>query len=88
MTFMVVGIMSPVTRQPLLRYFHASRSMRRFRCGWRQVPYKGPAYTGDNGIKLILDQGVPANKLVLGTAMYGRGWEGVKPDTLTIQMIL
>ena len=47
------------------------------------VPYKGPAYTGDNGIKLILEQGVPANKLVLGTAMYGRGWEGVKPDTLT-----
>lgn len=47
------------------------------------VPYKGPAYTGDNGIKLILDQGVPANKLVLGTAMYGRGWEGVTPDTLS-----
>lgn len=47
------------------------------------VPYKGPAYTGDNGIKLIIDQGVPANKLVLGTAMYGRGWEGVTPETLT-----
>ena len=47
------------------------------------VPYKGPAYTADNGIKLLLAQGVPANKLVLGAAMYGRGWEGVLPDTLT-----
>ncbi|MBR9786958.1 MAG: chitinase [Vibrionaceae bacterium] len=46
-------------------------------------PFKGPAYTADNGIKLLLAQGVPANKLVLGTAMYGRGWEGVTPDTLT-----
>ncbi|NLS13886.1 chitinase [Vibrio sp. SM6] len=47
------------------------------------VPYKGPAYTADNGIQILLDQGVPANKLVLGAAMYGRGWEGVTPDTLT-----
>ncbi|WP_159737803.1 glycosyl hydrolase family 18 protein [Vibrio atypicus] len=46
-------------------------------------PYKGPAYTSDNGIQLLLAQGVPANKLVLGAAMYGRGWEGVTPDTLT-----
>ncbi|PMJ92937.1 glycosyl hydrolase family 18 protein [Vibrio sp. 10N.261.55.A7] len=45
--------------------------------------YKGPAYTADNGIQLLLAQGVPANKLVLGTAMYGRGWEGVTPDTLS-----
>lgn len=45
-------------------------------------PYKGPAYTTDNGIQLLLAQGVPANKLVVGTAMYGRGWEGVTPDTL------
>ncbi len=47
------------------------------------VPYKGPAYTADNGIQLLLAQGVPANKLVLGTAMYGRGWEGVMPNTLS-----
>ncbi|RTZ18150.1 chitinase [Vibrio aquaticus] len=46
-------------------------------------PYKGPAYTSDNGIQLLLAQGVPASKLVLGTAMYGRGWEGVTPDTLS-----
>lgn len=45
--------------------------------------YKGPAYTSDNGIQLLLAQGVPANKLVLGTAMYGRGWEGVMPSSLT-----
>ncbi len=48
------------------------------------VPYKGPAYTADNGIQLLLAQGVPANKLVLGAAMYGRGWTGVTPDTLTV----
>lgn len=46
-------------------------------------PYKGPAYTTDNGIQLLLAQGVPANKLVVGTAMYGRGWEGVMPSSLT-----
>ncbi|NOH22042.1 glycosyl hydrolase family 18 protein [Vibrio europaeus] len=45
--------------------------------------YKGPAYTSDNGIQLLLAQGVPASKLVLGAAMYGRGWEGVTPDTLS-----
>ncbi|RND25114.1 chitinase, partial [Vibrio cholerae] len=40
-------------------------------------PYKGPAYTTDNGIQLLLAQGVPPSKLVVGAAMYGRGWEGV-----------
>ncbi|WP_060980909.1 glycosyl hydrolase family 18 protein [Vibrio splendidus] len=45
--------------------------------------YTGPAYTTDNGIQLLLEQGVPANKLVVGTAMYGRGWEGVLPSSLT-----
>ncbi|RBW64704.1 chitinase [Vibrionales bacterium C3R12] len=44
--------------------------------------FKGPAYTSDNGIQLLLAQGVPANKLVLGAAMYGRGWEGVMPSSL------
>ncbi len=47
------------------------------------VPYKGPAYTTDNGIQLLLAKGVPANKLVVGAAMYGRGWEGVMPNTLS-----
>ncbi len=46
-------------------------------------PFTGPAYTADNGIQLLLAQGVPANKLVLGAAMYGRGWEGVMPSSLT-----
>ncbi|KJY84504.1 chitinase [Vibrio galatheae] len=45
--------------------------------------YKGPAYTLDNAIKLLLAQGVPASKLVLGAAMYGRGWEGVMPESLS-----
>ena len=42
-------------------------------------PRKGPAYTADNGIQLLLQQGVAPEKIVLGTAMYGRGWEGVYP---------
>ena len=46
-------------------------------------PFSGPAYTSDNGIQLLLAQGVPANKLVLGAAMYGRGWDGVTPDSLS-----
>lgn len=45
-------------------------------------PYKGPAYTTDNGIQLLLAQGVPPSKLVVGAAMYGRGWEGVTPASL------
>ncbi|WP_440056383.1 glycosyl hydrolase family 18 protein (plasmid) [Pseudoalteromonas sp. T1lg65] len=40
-------------------------------------PRKGPAYTGDNAIQLLLQQGVEPSKLVMGVAMYGRGWEGV-----------
>ncbi|WP_102797570.1 glycosyl hydrolase family 18 protein [Bowmanella denitrificans] len=40
-------------------------------------PRQGPAYTLDNGIQLLLQQGVPPEKIVLGAAMYGRGWEGV-----------
>jgi len=43
-------------------------------------PRKGPAYTADNGIEKILAQGVPAAKVAIGTAMYGRGWEGVYPQ--------
>lgn len=46
-------------------------------------PRKGPAYTADNGIQQLLAQGAPANKLVLGVAMYGRGWEGVTADKVT-----
>lgn len=47
------------------------------------VEYKGPAYTTDNAIQILLTQGVPANKLVVGAAMYGRGWDGVMPNSLT-----
>ncbi len=46
-------------------------------------PFKGPAYTTDNAIQILLGQGVPASKLVVGAAMYGRGWQGVMPTSLT-----
>ncbi|GAA6205865.1 glycosyl hydrolase family 18 protein [Thalassotalea sp. SU-HH00458] len=40
-------------------------------------PRKGPSYTIDNALNLLLAQGVPSKQIVVGTAMYGRGWEGV-----------
>ena len=43
-------------------------------------PRKGPAYTANNGVQQLLAQGVPAGQIVVGTAMYGRGWEGVMPE--------
>ncbi|MCP4321382.1 MAG: chitinase, partial [Alteromonadales bacterium] len=36
-----------------------------------------PEYTLDNATKILLAQGVPANKLVVGAAMYARGWQDV-----------
>ena len=47
-------------------------------------PRKGPAYTTDNAIQLLLAQNIPSKKIVVGTAMYGRGWEGVYPTGTTI----
>lgn len=47
-------------------------------------PRKGPAYSTDNAVQLLLKQGVPSKKVVVGTAMYGRGWEGVYPQNATI----
>lgn len=35
------------------------------------------AYTTDNAIKAMLAQGVQPGKIVVGAAMYGRGWTGV-----------
>lgn len=35
------------------------------------------AYTSDNGVSKLLAQGVEPGKVVLGAAMYGRGWTGV-----------
>lgn len=34
-------------------------------------------YTTDNGVNALLGQGVQPGKIVVGTAMYGRGWTGV-----------
>jgi len=47
-------------------------------------PRKGPAYTITNAVDLLLAQGVSANKIVVGTAMYGRGWEGVIPENTVL----
>lgn len=47
-------------------------------------PRKGPAYTTDNAVQLLLAQNVPSKKIVVGAAMYGRGWEGVYPQNTTI----
>ncbi|MDW3566262.1 glycosyl hydrolase family 18 protein [Enterobacter asburiae] len=34
-------------------------------------------YTTENGVNALLAQGVQPGKIVVGTAMYGRGWTGV-----------
>ncbi|MFD1215209.1 glycosyl hydrolase family 18 protein [Microbulbifer celer] len=34
-------------------------------------------YTTDNGIQALLEQGMEPGKMVIGAAMYGRGWTGV-----------
>jgi chitinase len=34
----------------------------------------------DNAVKYLLKLGIPANKLVIGAAFYGRMWENVPPD--------
>jgi chitinase len=36
-------------------------------------------YSCDNAIKMLLQKGVPAEKLVIGAAFYGRIWEDVAP---------
>lgn len=35
-------------------------------------------YTTHNGVRALLEQGVAPGKIVVGAAMYGRGWSGVK----------
>lgn len=48
-----------------------------------QAALNAPAYKPDtnyttvNGVQALLDQGVQPGKIVVGTAMYGRGWTGV-----------
>lgn len=34
-------------------------------------------FNGHDGISSLMAAGVPANKLVMGVAMYGRGWKGI-----------
>ncbi|ABE55418.1 chitinase. Glycosyl Hydrolase family 18 [Shewanella denitrificans OS217] len=38
-------------------------------------------YTTDKGVKALLGQGVTPGKIVVGAAMYGRGWTGVNGYT-------
>lgn len=52
-------------------------------CEGTLTPDDGPEYTTDNGVKELLKQGVSPSKLVLGAAMYGRGWSGVTRDSMT-----
>ncbi|STO57987.1 glycosyl hydrolase family 18 protein [Grimontia hollisae] len=46
-------------------------------------PRKGPAYTTKNGVNLLLEKDVPPEKLVVGAAMYGRGWTGVTEASMS-----
>lgn len=46
-------------------------------------PRKGPAYTTKNGVNLLLEKGVPPEKMVIGAAMYGRGWTGVTEASMS-----
>ncbi|MYM58891.1 chitinase [Vibrio sp. OCN044] len=52
-------------------------------CDGTEDPEEGPEYTTRNASTLLLKQGVSANKLVLGAAMYGRGWKGVTRESMT-----
>ncbi|MEG3695478.1 glycosyl hydrolase family 18 protein, partial [Vibrio coralliirubri] len=38
----------------------------------------GNEYYASKGVDILLAQGVPANKLIVGAAAYGRGWKGIK----------
>ncbi|WP_457652625.1 glycoside hydrolase family 18 protein [Rhodocaloribacter sp.] len=38
------------------------------------------AASGEAAVEALLRAGVPARKIVLGAAFYGRGWRGVRPE--------
>ncbi|GLT20044.1 chitinase [Vibrio zhanjiangensis] len=52
-------------------------------CDGTEDPDGGPEYTTHNAATQLLEQGVSPSKLVLGAAMYGRGWKGVTRDSMT-----
>ena len=52
-------------------------------CDGTDAAVEGPEYTTHNAATQLLEQGVSSNKLVLGAAMYGRGWKGVTRESMT-----
>jgi chitinase len=40
----------------------------------------GPTRTSAAAVQRHLDAGIPPEKIVLGVALYGRGWSGVNPE--------
>ncbi|GAB2927223.1 glycosyl hydrolase family 18 protein [Rheinheimera gaetbuli] len=38
-------------------------------------------FSADEAVQYLLDRGVPASKIALGAAMYGRGWQNVSGTT-------
>lgn len=47
---------------------------------YRSAHPDAPTRTTAEAIQRHLDAGIPADKVVLGTAFYGRGWTGVRPE--------
>ncbi|MGQ8367095.1 glycoside hydrolase family 18 protein [Glaciecola sp. 1036] len=41
-----------------------------------------PTRNSDHAIKTLLSQNVPADKILLGIGFYGRGWQGVKNESV------
>lgn len=46
---------------------------------YRSAGPDAPARTSESAITRHLDAGIPPEKIVLGVAFYGRGWQGVHP---------
>jgi chitinase len=46
-----------------------------------EAPYEKENWTVDGGIQLMIANGVPPSKLVLGVPFYGRSWRGVQPGS-------
>ena len=47
---------------------------------YRSAGEDAPTRTSEDSIQRHLNAGIPARKIVLGVAFYGRGWSGVNPE--------